>query len=62
MDFCKFLAGLNIDVAVIKMDIAGAEVELMERMLDDPVAARIAAIFIAIYERKSSHLADGIDH
>ena len=57
MDFCKFLKDLNHDVAIIKMDIEGAEVALMEKLLDDPVTSRIGSIFIETHERKLPELA-----
>ena len=57
MDFCKFATDLDHDIAIIKMDIEGAEVELMERLLDDPIANRIGEIFVATHERKLPELA-----
>lgn len=52
MDFCAFLQGLDSDVALIKIDIEGAEVALLERLLDDPVAARIDHIFVETHETR----------
>ena len=57
MDFCKFLTDLDRDIVIIKMDIEGAEVALMEKLLDDPIANRIGAIFVETHERKLSELA-----
>lgn len=57
-DFPAFLRGLERDVDVIKMDIEGAEVELLEALLDDPVCARIGAIYVETHETKVPALAD----
>ncbi|MEY1554899.1 FkbM family methyltransferase [Yoonia sp. R2331] len=58
VDFVAFLEGRDRDVAVIKMDIEGAEVDLMEALLDHPVAARITQIFVETHERAIPSLAD----
>lgn len=51
IDFPAFLAALERDVALIKIDIEGAEVPLMEALLAHPVAPRVAAIFLESHER-----------
>lgn len=56
-DLVAFLTGLDQDIALIKMDIEGAEVALMEALLAAPVAARIGDIFIETHERSLPHLA-----
>ena len=56
-DLIAFLTGLDQDIALIKMDIEGAEVALMEALLAAPVAARIGDIFIETHERALPHLA-----
>ncbi len=57
VDFPAWLAAQDRDVALIKMDIEGAEVPLMEALLAAPVAARIGAIFVETHERGLPHLA-----
>jgi FkbM family methyltransferase len=56
-DFTAFLQGLNRDVALLKIDIEGAEVALLERLLADPVANRIDRIFVETHERMLPELA-----
>lgn len=56
-DLIGFMTELDQDIALIKMDIEGAEVPLMEALLDAPVASRIGAIFIESHERRLPHLA-----
>ncbi len=56
-DFNAFLADLETDVALIKIDIEGAEVPLMEALLDSPQAARVGEIFIETHERGLPYLA-----
>ncbi|NUB45146.1 FkbM family methyltransferase [Fertoebacter nigrum] len=61
VDFPRFVAGLNRDVALLKIDIEGAEVPLMEALLAHPVAARIARIFVETHERGIPQLARRTD-
>jgi FkbM family methyltransferase len=51
-DFPAFLRALDSDVALLKIDIEGAEVALLEALLDDPVAQRIDHIFVETHETK----------
>ncbi len=56
-DFVAYLTDLNRDVALLKIDIEGAEVALLERLLADPVANRIRKIFVETHERMLPDLA-----
>ena len=56
-DFTAFLRDLNRDVALLKIDIEGAEVALLERLLADPVSGRIGHIFVETHERMLPGLA-----
>ena len=51
IDFTAFVRDLNRDVALLKIDIEGAEVALLEQLLADPCSARIDAIFVETHER-----------
>lgn len=57
IDFAAFLRDLNRDIAVLKIDIEGAEVPLLEHLLDDPVLARIGHIFVETHESRVPDLA-----
>jgi FkbM family methyltransferase len=57
VDFPAFVAGLDRDVALVKIDIEGAEVALMEALLDHPAAARIGLIVVETHERALPGLA-----
>lgn len=57
VDFVAFLRDLDRDVAVLKIDIEGAEVALLERLLADPIADRIGQIFVETHERMLPQLA-----
>lgn len=57
VDFPAFLTGLDSDIALIKMDIEGGEVPLMQALLDAPVMARVGRIFVETHERGLPHLA-----
>ena len=57
IDLAAFLNQLDCDIALIKMDIEGAEVPLMESLLNRPIAARIGDIFVETHERALPQLA-----
>lgn len=52
IDFPAFLAALDGDIAVIKMDIEGAEVPLLEALFDHPVKKRIGHLFVETHESR----------
>ncbi|MCR9156921.1 MAG: FkbM family methyltransferase [Rhodobacteraceae bacterium] len=52
IDFPAFLAGLEGEIAVIKMDIEGAEVPLLEALFDHPVKNRIGHLFVETHESR----------
>ncbi|WP_227287628.1 FkbM family methyltransferase [Boseongicola sp. H5] len=53
VDFLAYLRALNRDVGVLKMDIEGAEVDLLEQLLNAPdVLGRIRYIFAETHEDK----------
>lgn len=52
IDFIRYLEDLNEDIGILKIDIEGAEVELLESLFDKPtVLKRIAYIFAETHER-----------
>ena len=56
-DLCAFLDALDSDIALLKIDIEGGEVALLEKLLDHPVLSRIDAIFVETHETKLPTLA-----
>ncbi|HKK97182.1 MAG TPA: FkbM family methyltransferase, partial [Marivita sp.] len=61
IDFPAFLERLEGDVAVIKMDIEGAEVPLLEALFDHPVKSRIGHLFVETHESRIPDLRDRTD-
>ena len=57
IDFPAFLAGLPGRIAILKIDIEGAEVPLLERMLADRSIDRCDAVFAETHEAKIPALA-----
>lgn len=57
LDFRAFLTELDADIALIKIDIEGAEVALLEALFEDPVCARIDHIFVETHETRVPALA-----
>ena len=52
INFVDYLCDLNNDIGIIKMDIEGAEVEILEALLDRPdLLLRIDYIFVETHER-----------
>lgn len=57
VDFPRWLEALDADVALIKIDIEGAEVALLERLFDSPVLSRVGHIFVETHESRVPELA-----
>jgi len=51
VDIIAFLTALDRDIRILKMDIEGAEWDIMQRLIDDPLMARIDCIFVETHER-----------
>lgn len=59
VDFVAFLAELNDEIGIVKIDIEGAEVDVLEALLDAPEQLnRIKAIFVETHERHIPELVD----
>lgn len=50
VDFLAFLRGLDSDIAIIKMDIEGAEVPLLEALFASDLMERIGHLFVETHE------------
>ena len=62
VDFMRYVMELGEDVGVVKIDIEGGEVELLEALFDRPdVMGRIRNLFIETHERVIPALADRVD-
>ncbi len=53
VDILAFLADLDRDIRILKMDIEGAEWEILRRLFDHPVLDRIDAVFVETHERQN---------
>lgn len=52
VDFIRYIENLDSDIGIVKMDIEGMELELLEALLDRPdLLARIGYIFVETHER-----------
>lgn len=51
VDIISFVEELDRDIRIVKMDIEGAEWEIMRRLIDHPVLSRIDCIFVETHER-----------
>ena len=61
IDFVAYRTRLDTDIGVLKIDIEGSEVALLERLLNDPVCDRIDHIFVETHERSLPELAARTD-
>jgi len=50
IDFVEFVRGLDADVGIVKIDIEGAEIEVLNALLDSDVLHRIGYIFCETHE------------
>lgn len=57
IDFCRFLEELDSSVALLKIDIEGGEVALLEQLLEHPALNNIESIFVETYEMKIPSIA-----
>ncbi|WP_161556063.1 FkbM family methyltransferase [Mangrovicoccus ximenensis] len=53
----EFLETLGPEIGILKIDIEGAEVALMEALLEHPVLARVRYVFVETHEDKIPELA-----
>ena len=51
IDIIAFIENLDRDIRIIKMDIEGAEWDILTRLIDHPVLNRIDCIFVETHER-----------
>jgi FkbM family methyltransferase len=51
VDFVAFVTALDRDIRILKIDIEGAEWDLLDALLDAPVLQRIDTIFVETHER-----------
>jgi FkbM family methyltransferase len=52
VDIVAFLEDLDRDIRILKMDIEGAEWDVLTRLIDHPVLHRIDCIFVETHERQ----------
>lgn len=61
VDFCAMLRGLERPVDIVKVDIEGSEVPLLERLIDAPEFRSIRALFVETHERQNPALGPRIE-
>lgn len=61
VDFAAFLLSLDRPVALVKMDIEGAEVSVLERLVEAGLHDRIGQAFVEVHDGKMRELAEGTD-
>ncbi|MEO9794681.1 MAG: FkbM family methyltransferase [Tateyamaria sp.] len=52
VDIIAYLESLDRDIRILKMDIEGAEWDIMTRLIDHPLLSRIDCIFVETHERQ----------
>jgi FkbM family methyltransferase len=58
IDIARFVASLGQRVAIVKMDIEGSEIPVLNHLFDTGAATLIDAIFVETHERKFRELTD----
>jgi FkbM family methyltransferase len=58
IDLLAFIRGLDRRVDLLKLDVEGSEVDLLEHMLDEGLDRDIGRIFVETHERHSPELAE----
>ncbi|WP_417832402.1 FkbM family methyltransferase [Terasakiella sp.] len=57
IDFAEFLTKLNCNISLIKIDIEGYEIELINHLLDHADLSKVGRIYVETHERKWPKLA-----
>ena len=57
VDFIDYLKNIENNIALLKMDIEGAEVEILERIIDEGLHKKIGKIYAETHERFSHRIA-----
>ena len=52
VDILAYLEALNRDIRILKMDIEGAEWDILNRLMDHPILSRIDCVFVETHERQ----------
>ena len=52
VDIIAYISSLDRDVRILKMDIEGAEWEILKRLVDHPILSRIDSVFVETHERE----------
>jgi FkbM family methyltransferase len=52
VDIIAYLEALDRDIRILKMDIEGAEWDILKRLVDHPILSRIDCIFVETHERQ----------
>jgi FkbM family methyltransferase len=58
VDLIAFIGGLGRHVDILKLDVEGAEVGIIERILDEGIHRDIGAIYVETHERFSPEIAE----
>jgi len=56
--FAEFVRDLGARVRLLKMDIEGAEVAILNRLLDERLHERIDQVFVEVHDRQNKSLAE----
>lgn len=56
IDFAKFILSLNTKIELIKIDIEGYEIELINFLLDKKVLGNVKKIYVETHEKKFKDL------
>ena len=57
VDFIDYLKNIENKIALLKMDIEGAEVEILEKIIDEKLYKKIGKIYAETHERFSNKIA-----
>ena len=57
IDFIKYLKNIDNKIALLKIDIEGAEVEILEKIVDEGIHKKIGRIYVETHERFSHRIA-----
>lgn len=61
IDLCSFIAGMQSSIHIIKMDIEGAEVEIIEKLIETGLIHKIRSMFVETHEKQIPELTERME-
>lgn len=58
IDLIEFLRSLERPIKILKMDVEGAEVPILEKLFEDPILSKVEHLFVETHEQQGKEIAE----